>query len=140
MTILPHVLVGAAVASYTNNIPIAVVAGIASHFIVDYIPHYDPPMKRKDIKFWVGFTYSVEYVVSAVVLYFLARTPVIFWGSVASILVDIENFTHTLEKIGVTVHASGSVWHRTTSVRKGLFNEAVVIIVGLIWLYFRIQS
>lgn len=140
MTILPHVLVGAAVASYTNNIPVAVVAGITSHFIIDYIPHYNPPMRRKDIKLWVGLTYFVEYAVSAVILYFLARTPAIFWGAVAGMLVDIDNFIHILEKVGVRIHSFGSVWHRTTSVRKGLFNETVVIIVGSIWLYLRLQS
>ena len=46
MILATHAIVGAAVASQIPNHPItALVAGIASHFAIDAIPHWDYPLR-----------------------------------------------------------------------------------------------
>lgn len=41
MTFTTHLLTGAAIGAATGNIPAAFVGGVASHFILDIIPHID---------------------------------------------------------------------------------------------------
>lgn len=42
MTITPHVLTGAALATQTNSSVVAFLLGVAAHYILDAIPHVDP--------------------------------------------------------------------------------------------------
>lgn len=41
MLITPHILVGSSIAAATGNYPLIFILGIASHFLLDAIPHAD---------------------------------------------------------------------------------------------------
>jgi len=114
MTITPHLLASAAVASATtNNIYVAFLLGFLSHFILDTIPHLDPgtfhhvrlPGYKKEIdletihaedKPWPAWIYAFvvfEFVViwTIVILLFKNRPnfPVIVAGGLGGIFVDV---------------------------------------------------
>jgi len=42
MTIVPHAIVGASTAVFTNNIYIAFLLGVVGHFVTDALPHWEP--------------------------------------------------------------------------------------------------
>ena len=42
MTITPHLLAGAAIATTTNDVFVAFLLGFLTHFILDALPHIDP--------------------------------------------------------------------------------------------------
>lgn len=41
MLFTPHTLLGGAIGMEVNNIPLAFILGFISHFILDFIPHFD---------------------------------------------------------------------------------------------------
>ena len=41
MLLTPHTLVGASIGASIQNIPLIIVLGISSHFVLDAIPHFD---------------------------------------------------------------------------------------------------
>lgn len=60
MITIAHVLVGGAVGVATGNPVAALVAGVASHFAMDLIPHLDhPPYAEKDKKGDVIFSQAI---------------------------------------------------------------------------------
>jgi hypothetical protein len=46
MLITPHILAGAEIAVLTQSIPLAIAAGLLSHFVLDAIPHRDRVTKH----------------------------------------------------------------------------------------------
>lgn len=51
MVELPHVLVGAAIAAKTGNPALALPLALASHFVLDLIPHWNPHIYTEIKKF-----------------------------------------------------------------------------------------
>ena len=47
MVELPHVLVGVAIASKVGNPALSLPLALASHFVMDLIPHWNPPIYRE---------------------------------------------------------------------------------------------
>lgn len=41
MLLAPHILVGAEIATRVQSIPLAIIAGLVSHFVLDAVPHRD---------------------------------------------------------------------------------------------------
>lgn len=114
MTITPHILVGAAVASaLTSNVYLAFLLGFLTHFVLDAIPHIDPgtyneidlPFTKKDIKLesvhginkpwpvWI-YTYAfAELIIIWTIVILLFRSQPNFWvivaGGIGGIFVDV---------------------------------------------------
>ncbi len=116
MTIAPHLLAGAAIATVTNNVYLAFLLGFVTHFILDAIPHLDPgtfhnfriPGYKKNInletihaedKPWPAWIYGfviVEFVIIwTVVISLFKNQPnfaIIVAGGLGGIFVDcIDN-------------------------------------------------
>lgn len=137
MSILPHVIVGASAGSFLPNPIAAGVAGFLSHFILDYIPHWDPPVVPKK-PLWKSIAYPILLIVdiglSVLFLIFLAKQPNMFWGGLAGGLVDLDNIFHFLKGMGIKIHDGGSKWHHKTTFLTGISMQAIVTLLGLLFI------
>jgi hypothetical protein len=106
-----HAIVGAAIASQIPNHPItALVAGIASHFVIDAIPHWDYPLgsilsKKSpltlDKRMLVDFSLiAVDGLAGLVIALSLFTQPgallTILLGALGGMLPDPLQFVHRL--------------------------------------------
>lgn len=99
MLALNHTLIGAAIGSQIdNNIPAVISLGIASHFVLDFLPHVDPgiEIKGKEIRpvvkyFLAGFDVFISLII--IVLVFVLRPhlnrTVVITGAVTALAMDI---------------------------------------------------
>ncbi len=53
MILFVHMLLGAAIGSYVNNIYLAIILAFLSHYLLDFIPHADYSLKNTDKKGWI---------------------------------------------------------------------------------------
>lgn len=101
MTITPHLLASAAIASATTSNPfVAFLLGFIIHFILDAIPHIDPGtfsnIKEKEDKPWPLWIYifaASEFVVIWTIVILLNQNKpnfgIIMIGGLGGIFVDI---------------------------------------------------
>ena len=155
MTFFTHAVAGAAVGSFIPNPWLAGIAGFISHYVLDFIPHWDPivygdyPKSRKTL---YGLLLLLDILLAIIVLIMVSPWPNLFVGAVFGILVDVDNFlqyqnkfhpnwfpiTHTLFKINA--HQEGSRWHSMTNMYLGLFNQSWVTLLGLIVLAWQLLN
>ncbi len=113
MTITPHLLAGAALATTTNNVFVAFLIGFLLHFILDAIPHVDPgtfhhlriPGYEREINLetvhdadrpwpaWIYIFVIVEFIIiwSIVILFTYKRSDFanIIAGGLGAIAIDV---------------------------------------------------
>ena len=89
MTGLNHGLVGGAIAHYLP-LPIAIPLALASHFLMDALPHFGMPHHDRDrSKFWIIF-----FTIDALATFFLAAYAILtrhyamFLGGLAGVIPD----------------------------------------------------
>lgn len=146
MSIVTHVVIGSAVGSFMPNGLSGAAAGFISHILSDLIPHYDPPLVRKRkrpvyIDLWYYFLLLIDFSLGLVVLYLVKDYPNMFWGGLVGGLVDLDAFfIHGLEKIGIMIHDEKSDWHKQTTLFKGLFNQGILTMVGVVLIFARTPS
>jgi len=85
MFITPHVLVGASIAVSTGSYPLAIIGGVASHFLLDTIPHTDWGTwhsYKKDFKVmkldYISLTIDIIFAL-AVFIWLVAIKKFQFW-------------------------------------------------------------
>lgn len=75
MTIAPHAIIGAAAGTLTDDLWLAFLFGIVSHFLADFIPHIEPKflvIKEPDgTKKWSPWLYVFVIFEFAVTIYIL---------------------------------------------------------------------
>jgi hypothetical protein len=115
MILSTHAIVGGAVASFMPSHPVlAVVAGFASHFVIDAIPHWDYPLQSIAIgkgadnrRLRLNRSVVLDLAVIAMdacagltLALWLFATPASVWvitlGAVAAMLPDPLQFAHSL--------------------------------------------
>ena len=100
MTITPHILAGAALATKTESYPVAFLLGFASHFVLDAIPHLDPgtffEISGDEDKPWPAWVYLMailEFIIIGLIFYFLFHNrpdfAIMSVGALGGIAVDI---------------------------------------------------
>lgn len=143
---------GSVAGSFTPNVWAASAAGVASHFVLDYIPHWDPivngqiPRGRKVL---YALLLLSDILLSVVVLVWVYQYPIMFWGGVAGAVVDIDNFLQywfpntfpiLYQVFKIDAHQEGSKWHKMTNAWLGLFNQGWVTVIGLLVLYLELLN
>jgi hypothetical protein len=122
MILSTHAIVGGAIASFIPSHPVlAVVAGFASHFAIDAIPHWDYPLRsisvgrkadnrRLQLKWGVLadlLLISADAVIGLALSVWLFATPTtvctICLGATAAMLPDALQFVHSLYPRGPLV-------------------------------------
>jgi len=147
MIITPHALAGAAVATTTNNVPLAFFLGFISHFILDAIPHVDQgtffKSENEPWPAWIYYSAIGEAILAVAVFYFLfhhrSDFSVISVGAIGGVFVDFLDNTparclrklpgfkqlHWLhEKVHFDLRAENWYW--------GLPSQ-IIIIGGTLW-------
>lgn len=100
MTITPHFLVGAALATTTNNPAVAFSLGVLSHPLLDAIPHLDPGTlikinldKNERWPIWVYVITFLEFFIMIVLFYWLFSGckdfGILLWGGFGGLAIDI---------------------------------------------------
>ncbi len=124
MSIFPHTVAGAVAGSFFESPLLAGLAGAASHFVLDFIPHFDPDVSRSHSmpgfkKTIVSCVIAVDILIGLSVLWLLKGHLNLIAGGLAGPLVDLDNFLQyrfkvfpLLSKIGLTIHDEGSPWHK----------------------------
>lgn len=143
MSILPHVLTGAALGSFLPNVPLSLAGGVGSHIILDFLPHWDPHLSRKNPawkKTLHGFLLFLDIGLSLIVLALVFNYPTAFWGGFLGGLTDLDCFLKLgwLKKLGIKTHVEGSNWQTPTNLFFGLFNQSMVAALSLFVLYWQI--
>ena len=148
VVITPHALVGAGLATSTDNYYLAFLLGFISHFFVDMIPHLDPGTffvhKNQKWPTWVYvYTFS-EIIIFPIIFYFLFRNRADFaiigvgaLGGIGVDLVDSNPFIYFLRKWPVfrQLHWLHDKLHFFIKAKYwywGLLNELIVT-GGMIW-------
>lgn len=120
---LAHLASGAFVGQQVSVPVIAFGFGVATHLIIDEIPHYWPwPMKERH---WFSV---VDYIITLPVFYFLLQNyhfnqEGLFWGAVGSLAVDI-----VLVGIPFIYHSPIGRWHKK---RQPHHRQAVYILTDV---------
>lgn len=152
MIILTHSLAGTALASQTDNIPLAMIVAFASHFLLDAIPHFDQgtiidPYGRKKTPWpkWLFATLILDIIVTIIFLSKLRHRPdfiLLLFAVAASILPDVIEETPVkirnlpiLKQIS-QFHHKVHYWLPTKKWYLGLTCE-VIITGGLVWYFLK---
>jgi uncharacterized membrane protein len=99
MLAINHTLVGAAIGSETNNIPVVVGLAVASHFVLDALPHIDQGLEKDGNEI---FKFNTKYLLASIdvavslvlVALILALRPSLNWipivvGAISGLSVDL---------------------------------------------------
>ncbi|OGY08801.1 MAG: hypothetical protein A2782_02330 [Candidatus Blackburnbacteria bacterium RIFCSPHIGHO2_01_FULL_43_15b] len=144
MTVLPHVLAGALIGSYVQNSILAFVLGVASHPLIDFIPHWDLPVlsPNRKLRFAVWIFILIELVVACIVLFNLYRLANMsaFWAALGGVLWDLEYPIRILFKIKKGFHPYPGVLHNKTTFKKGVLAQAIVLLLSAYLLYRRLSA
>ena len=149
MIILAHSLVGAAVATKTESLPVAFLLGFVSHFVLDAIPHFDPgtivnPFGKKNVSWpkWVYGFILLDFLTTILVFYFLKNRPgfeFMIAAAVGAVLVDvIENFpSEFIRNLSILkqiqwLHGKVHFWLPTKKWYWGALTSTIII-GGSIW-------
>jgi len=167
MTITPHLLAGAALATTTSNVFVAFLLGFLLHFVLDAIPHIDPgtfhnikiPGYEKKInletvhaddKPWPNWLYTfviIEFIVSwtVVILLFHQRSdfPNIVFGGLGAIAVDVFDnplFRFALKwPIFKQIHWLHHRFHHNLPSEKWYWGLPAVIIISGVSLWYLLR-
>lgn len=152
MTTIPHVIAGAAIGALSPSPVVAIAGGFLSHFVLDFIPHWDPlfnkdhPGRFQRNKLLFAFLLFIDLGVSVIILLLIFQYPNMFIAAVVGTLPDLDHFLQykfkqfpLLSKIGITIHDCNSFWHKNTTFIKAVFTQGIVTIVGLTILYLKIS-
>lgn len=150
----PHVFVGAAIATKIANPALSIPLALASHFILDQVPHWNPhtfteTMKNGGPKKNTLIAIGVDIAVSAVVLLYFTSSAMpdtnlafnIFACSIASILPDISKYPYFLIKktrkglYDKWVRFERSLQVETDNVLWGLLTQFAVSLAALWWIF-----
>src|SRR3989344_4952765 len=130
MSIVTHVVVGAAVGSFMPNALSGGVAGFISHILGDLIPHYDPPLgkyaKKGLQRSFTWFLLLVDFSLGLMVLWLVKDSPQMLVGGLVGGLVDLDAFFF---------HELKSNWHKQTTAVKGLFNQGLLTLIAVAIIY-----
>lgn len=151
MTAIPHVITGAAIGALSPNPAVAIAGGFFSHFVLDFIPHWDPSFDRKNPKRFSRnkllfiFLLVIDLGISFAILVSLFKYPQIFLGGIAGILPDVDNFLQhilrgfpLLSKVGITIHDDNSLWHNNTKFIYAVFTQGIVTLIGSYIIYLKL--
>lgn len=82
MTFAPHAIIGAAAGTFTDNIWLAFLFGLVSHFVADFTPHLEPnflviknPDGTKKWSIWLYVFVLAEFVITIYIFWLWRERP-----------------------------------------------------------------
>jgi hypothetical protein len=124
MFTLTHLAVGGALGGWTGHGGTAFAVGVASHAVLDVVPHYD----IRDVRVDVGLLVAA---VAALWVLGYGPTPV-FWGAAGGVLPDLEILLWRLgvldKRRWVFPSHNGRIPHGREVGRRGLVVQGLLIL------------
>lgn len=136
---LPHTLVGVAVASAVRQPVLALPMALGSHFLLDYIPHWDPDIDhpRRGLIVLLAVD-SVTALVSGSLIAWHFHSPVMFFSAFFAVLPDLLSMPHFFfgtPDLAKNVLRWQNKYHRNTAVFPGLLTQLAVIVCSLLVIF-----
>jgi hypothetical protein len=102
MILTCHLLVGAAVASKIPSIPLGLTLAFLSHYLIDFIPHYEYPIKQIRDSQWLksGFDFlkvTADFILGFGLIFLFAKPNI--WLFVAAFLAIVPDGLTLLNRI-----------------------------------------
>lgn len=148
----PHVVVGTAIAIKVGNPALAIPLALASHFVLDRVPHWNPHTYTEAIKFGVpkrqtiiltvidiGTAFILGFWTSSLFLPDYGRAFVVLLAAFASVLPDIAKYPFFIfKKTRKGLYKKYVEWERSmqtdVSFVPGVFTQLAIIFVGMWWI------
>lgn len=148
----PHVVVGMAIAIKTGSPEIAIPLALASHFVLDRVPHWNPHTYTEAMKYGIpkratilltvldiGCAFALSFYLASLFLPDYSRAFVILLAAGASVLPDIAKYPFFLfKKVRYGLYEKYVKWERSmqtdVSFYPGVFTQIAIVIVGLWWI------
>lgn len=83
MILTPHIIVGAVIGAKTHNLGLIIILGLATHLLMDIVPHWDYSGRKsiqkfketKQIKFLIPFfiKLTIDLLIGLLAVYFMAQ-------------------------------------------------------------------
>jgi len=97
MILIPHMLLGAAIASKIEYAPFAIILAFLSHYLLDVFPHIEYPIKNIQNKQWLKslpdfLRVAFDFFAGLLIIYFFSGWQIIiFVGALFAVLPDAFN-------------------------------------------------
>ena len=148
----PHVVIGTAIAIKVGNPYLAIPLALASHFVLDRVPHWNPHTYTEAMKYGIPkretILLTIIDICTALGLglwiasFFLpdyGRVTVILLAAFASVLPDIAKYPFFLfKKARKGLYKKYVEWERSmqtdVSFYPGVFTQLTIIVAGLWWI------
>lgn len=148
---LPHVAVGAAIATKVGNPALAIPLAFASHFVLDQIPHWNPHFYTETQKYGkprkqstiiavtdLALAAGLTLILAAAALPDVSKAAVMLIACFVSVLPDLVKspyfFLKTRSKLMTKyVHFERSL-QADTSFAIGMTIQAIVVLASLMWI------
>lgn len=136
----PHAAAGAAIGALSGNVWIAVPAAVASHFVLDMVPHWQEtlapytPTAKTYVRIPIDLTLAVAIVVLAV--HWQPQQAAAIWaGAIGANLPDLDSLVVLMPDIKQGLIERFWNWHceiqRETSSLWGILPQLIVIALSL---------
>lgn len=149
----PHVIVGAAIAIKVVNPYLALPLALASHFVLDRVPHWNPHTYTEAMKFGIpkrqtiiitlidiGLALGLGLFIAERFLPDYNRVLIILLAAFFSVLPDVAKYPFFLFKnFRKGLYKKYVDWERSmqtdVSLYPGVFTQLTIVVVGLWWLF-----
>ena len=147
----PHVVVGAAIATKVANPALSLPLALASHFILEKIPHWNPHLNTETEKFGRPTTKSIKIVIVDVILALTAGSLIasrVLPNINHALIILAASFTAALPDIIEGPYFFLGLKNKTikrwinlqksiqsdASLIPGLFNKLITVAAALVWI------
>lgn len=148
----PHVVVGAAIATKVVNPALSIPLALASHFVLDRVPHWNPHLYTETQKFGQPsrkstFVGAADIAISLGIGFFVAsrflpdyqKSAVVLACSLASVLPDLIKYPYYYFKARIPLLVRWVKFERSLQVNAGfwpgMITQLTVIGIGLWWIF-----
>ncbi len=149
----PHVIVGTAIAIKVGNPYLAIPLALASHFVLDRVPHWNPHTYTEAMKFGIpkkqtillvlidiGLAFGLGLLIASQFLPDYRRVLIILLAAFAAVLPDIAKYPFFLfKKARKGLYKKYVDWERSmqtdVSLAPGVLTQLSIIVVGAWWLF-----
>ena len=149
----PHVVVGTAIAIKVGNPALALPLALASHFVLDRVPHWNPHTYTEAVKYGhpkkstilltiidIGTAFALGLWIASQFLPDYRMSFLILLSAFASVVPDIAKYPFFLFKsLRRGLYKKYVEWERSiqtdVSFYPGVFTQLAIIVVGIWWMF-----
>lgn len=142
-----HLLAGAVIGKYFDNVAIIIVIALISHYVLDFIPHFSPrgpleckknPMTKECIKKALPFGSEMLFGIFFALFFMYLnpeKFPLMFLGAFFAFFPDLLCFVswrHNINFLNKTLPRPGNaLYNRTISLFWGMLANIVIAVVAV---------